>query len=178
MLPVVAPLITARSDAPQQIMVHSSNQRHTGTLGFQRGRVFSFPEFLRHFDEKRMNFAERWFCFRNLPKNNGKLFLNFLNLVRISAPLRTPIAITQKLWQNTSYLQLSGLNNWFYVIITIFAQHSNICGPKLVEWRCLLPHLATRQATVTDVCVALNLLLQLQTRRQPTLAMKRQIWHG
>jgi len=26
--------------------------------------------------------------------------------------------------------------------------------------------------------VVLNLLLQLQTRRQLTLAMKRQIWHG
>jgi len=35
-----------------------------------------------------------------------------------------------------------------------------------------------RQATVSDGCVVLNLLLQLQTRRQLTLAMKRQIWHG
>ena len=30
------------------------------------------------------NFAGRWFCFRNLPKNIGKFFLNFFNLVRIS----------------------------------------------------------------------------------------------
>jgi len=29
-----------------------------------------------------------------------------------------------------------------------------------------------------DGCVVLNLLLKLQTRRQLTLAMKRQIWHG
>jgi len=28
---------------------------------------------------------------------------------------------------------LSGLNNWFYVVITIFAQHLNICSSKLVE---------------------------------------------
>jgi len=33
--PVVTPLITARSDAPQQIMVHSSNQRHTGTFSIR-----------------------------------------------------------------------------------------------------------------------------------------------
>jgi len=71
--------------------------------------------------------------FKKLAKNIGKFFLNFLNLVRISPPLRTPIALTQKLWQNTSPLQLSGLNNWFYVVITIFAQHFNVCSPKLVE---------------------------------------------
>jgi len=33
-----------------------------------------------------------------------------------------------------------------------------------------------RQAAASDGCVVLNLLLQLQTRRQLTLAMKRQIW--
>ena len=52
--PFVTPLITARSDAPQQIMVHSSNQRHKGTLGFRRGNIFNSPEFLRHFEEKRI----------------------------------------------------------------------------------------------------------------------------
>jgi len=121
--------------------------------------------------------CRRWFCLRNLPKHIDKFFLNFLNHVQISPPHRTT-ALTQKLWQNTSYLQLSALNNWFYVVITIFAQHLNICSPKLGEWRRLLPHLATRQTTVTDGCVVLNLLLQLQTRRQLTLTMKRQIWHG
>ena len=54
LLPVITPLITARSDAPQQIMVHSSNQRHTGTLGFKPGKIFNLPEFLRHFEEKRI----------------------------------------------------------------------------------------------------------------------------
>ena len=48
-------------------------------------------------------------------------------------PLRTPVALTQKLWQNTSYLQLGGLINWFYVVITIFAQRLNICSTKLGE---------------------------------------------
>jgi len=71
--------------------------------------------------------------FQKLAQKYRKFFLNFFNLVRISPPLRTPIALTQKLWQNTSYLQLSGLNNWFYAVITIFAQHLNICSPKLVE---------------------------------------------
>jgi len=28
-------------------------------------------------------------------------------------------------------LQLGGLNNWFHAVITIFAQHLNICSPKL-----------------------------------------------
>jgi len=41
--------------------------------------------------------------------------------------------------QNSRYLQLGGLINWFYVVITIFAQHLNIRSPKLGEWRCLLP---------------------------------------
>ena len=68
--PVITPLITARSDAPQQIMVHSSNQWHTGTLGFRRGKIFNSPEFLRHFEEKRTGeFCRGWFCFRILPKN-------------------------------------------------------------------------------------------------------------
>jgi len=34
------------------------------------------------------------------------------------------------------------------------------------------------RATVTDGYAFLNLLLQFQTRRQLTLTMKRQIWHG
>jgi len=71
--------------------------------------------------------------FQKLAQKYGKFFLNFFNLVRTSPSLRMPIALTQKLWQNTSYLQLSGLNNWFYVVMTIFAQHFNICSPKLME---------------------------------------------
>jgi len=42
---IVTPLITTRKDAPQQTMVLSSNQSHTGTFGF-RGEKFSIrPNF-------------------------------------------------------------------------------------------------------------------------------------
>jgi len=58
-----------------------------------------------------------------------EFFLSCPNL----PPLRTPTALAQKLWQKTSYLELSGLNNWFYVVIKIFAEHLDICSPKLVE---------------------------------------------
>jgi len=79
--PSLRPWLLRASDAPQQIMVHSSNQRLKGTLGFKRGKIFNSPEFLRHSEEKRKaEFAGRWFCFRNLPKNNGKFFPNFLIL--------------------------------------------------------------------------------------------------
>jgi len=43
--------ITAYSDAPQQIMALSSNQRRTGTFGFNGGKIFNSPEFLRHSEE-------------------------------------------------------------------------------------------------------------------------------
>jgi len=36
----------------------------------------------------------------------------------------------------------------------------------------------SQQLLVGGGYMVLNLLLQLQTRRQLTLAMKRQIWHG
>jgi len=138
--PVVTPLITALSDAHQQIMVHSSNQRHTGTLGFRRGKIFNSLEFLRHFEEKRIGeFCRAMILFQKLAQKYQEVFPELFKSYPNLPPLRTPIAITQKLWQNTSYLQLSGLNNWFYVVTTIFAQHLNICSPKLVEWRRLLP---------------------------------------
>jgi len=71
--------------------------------------------------------------FQKLSQRYREVFPEFFNLVRTAPSLRTPIVLTQKLWQNASYLQLSGFNNWFYVVITIFAQHLNICSPKLVE---------------------------------------------
>jgi len=74
-------------------------------------------------------------------KHNGEIFPEFFKSCPNLAPLRTPIALTQKLWQNTSYLQPGGLINWFCVVITIFAQHLNICSPNLGIWRrCLPPH--------------------------------------
>jgi len=90
--PIVTPLVTARSDAPQQIMVHSSNQRHTGTLGFMRGKIFNSPKFLRHFEEKRIGeFCRAMVLFQKLAQKYREVFLNFWNLVRTSPSLRTPI---------------------------------------------------------------------------------------
>jgi len=39
--------------------------------------------------------------------------------------------LMQKLWQNSSYLQLGKLNNCFYAAMTVLVQHVNICSPKL-----------------------------------------------
>jgi len=81
----VTPLITARSDAPQQIIVHSSNQRHTGSLAYRRGKIFNSPEFLRHFEEKRTGeFCRAMVLFQKLAQKYREVFPEFLNLVRIS----------------------------------------------------------------------------------------------
>jgi len=86
-----------------------------------------------------------------------------------------PIALTQKLWQNTSYLQLGGLINWFYVVITIFAQHLNICSPKLGNDGAFAPAwLHVRQQLV----MILILLLQLETCRQLTQARRQDLAAG
>ena len=75
---VVTSLITARRDAPQQIMVRSCNQRHTRALAFMPGKIFNSPEFLRHFEEKRVGeFCRAVVLFQKVPKNIGKFFLNF-----------------------------------------------------------------------------------------------------
>jgi len=43
--PIVTPLVTARSAAPQQIMVHSSNQRHTGSWALGGTKFSIRPNF-------------------------------------------------------------------------------------------------------------------------------------
>jgi len=119
---------------------HSSNQRHTGTLGFRRGKIFNSPEFLRRFEEIRVGeFCRAVVLFQKLAQKYQEVFPEFFKSCPNLPPLPTPIALTQKLCRNTSYLQLSGLNNWFHVVITIFAQHLNICSPKLGEWRRHVP---------------------------------------
>ena len=173
--PVVAPLITVRSDAPQQTIGRSSNQRHTGNLG--GGHNFQFHRFcatVSKTNRKVLQGDDSATC----PNISVGFSWNFLNLALIFPPPRRPIALTQKLWQNTSYLQFGGLNNWFYAVITIFAQHLNICSSKLGHDGAICPHLAVREAAVTDGCVVLILLLQLKTRRQLTLVTRRQIWYG
>jgi len=39
-------------------------------------------------------------------------------------------AVTQKLWKNTNYLQLGGIINWLYAVMTLFAQQFNVCSSK------------------------------------------------
>jgi len=78
LLLVVTPRITARSDAPQQIMVHSSNQRYTGTLAFRRGKIFNSPEFSRHFEEKRIGeFCRAMVMFHTLAQKHREVFPEF-----------------------------------------------------------------------------------------------------
>ena len=132
--PVVTPLVvvTARSDAPQQIMVHSSSQRHTGTLGFRWGKIFNSPEFLRHVEETGIGeFCKAMVLFQKLAQKYREVFPEFFKSCP-NLPL-TSYAYSFNTETFTSYLQLSGLNNWFYVVITIFAQHLNICSPILME---------------------------------------------
>jgi len=62
--------------------------------------------------------------------------------------------------------------------MTNFAPHFNVCSPKLGNDGAFHSHLAMRLATVADGYAVLIHLLYLQTRRQLTLATKRQIWHG
>ena len=40
-------------------------------------------------------------------------------------------AITQKLWQSTSFVQLGRMNNWLYAIMTIFAHGSKFAVQNL-----------------------------------------------
>jgi len=76
--PVLTPLITARRDAPQQIMVHCSNQRHTGTLGCRRDKIFNSPEFLRHFEEKWIGeFCRAMVLFQKLAQKYWEVFPEF-----------------------------------------------------------------------------------------------------
>jgi len=76
--PVVTPLITARCDAPQKITVHCSNQRHTGSLGCRRGKIFNSPEFLRYFEEKQIGeFRRAMILFQRLAQKYREVFPEF-----------------------------------------------------------------------------------------------------
>jgi len=75
-------------------------------------------------------------------------------------------ASTQKLRPNTSYLQLGGLNNLFYAVMTVFAQKNGsifaVRNSRGVR-RFSPPPLVTRLAAMTDGNVFLSLLPQLET---------------
>ena len=165
-------------------MVHSSNQRHTGTLGF-RGGISICPNFcasLRKTNRKtkfcrgKRSFAGRWFCLSNFLKHR-QVFPEILKSCPHLPPISYAYSSNAETWAKY-WLSTAWWIDWFYVAITIFAQHLNICSPTSGNDGAFCSHLAKRQANVTDGCVALNLVLQLQTRRQLTLTMKRQIWHG
>ena len=93
----------------------------------------------------------------NCPNISGSLCLNFFKLVRISPAS----VLTQKLWENSSDLQLDRMNDCFYAVMTIFTQQFYICSYD------------TRLATVSHGYVVLLLLGRSQTRRQLMLATKR-----
>ena len=59
-------------------------------------------------------------------------------------------ALTQKLWQNTNYLQLGGMIDGVYAVVTIFAQRFNICNSQFERIMTPIVPLVTRLATVTD----------------------------
>jgi len=51
LLPVVTPVITARSDAPQQSHGTQIQPKAYEKFGLWGGKFFNLPEFLRHFEE-------------------------------------------------------------------------------------------------------------------------------
>jgi len=105
-----------------------------GEKTFQFARIFA-PLWGKRIGE----FCRAMVLLEKLAQTYREVFPEFFLSCPNLPPLRTPTALAQKLWQKTSYLELSGLNNWFYVVIKIFAEHLDICSPKLVEWRSLLP---------------------------------------
>ena len=118
-----------------------------GNPGLRRGKIFSSPEFLRHFEETGIG---------EFLQGDGSVSETF---PEISGSFSWIFYILSEP-QLTSYAyRIFAVQNWW--------NYSAFCS-----------HLATRQPTVTGGCVVLNLLLQLETHRQLTLAMKRQIWHG
>jgi len=112
---------------------------------------------------------------KQLAKTYREVFPEFFKSCPNLPPLRTPIALTQKLWQNTSHVKLGGLINWFYVAI----RNNNFCSTlEYLQYKIwgMTAHFAPTwlhvKQQLTDGCVVLILLLQLETRRQLTLATK------
>jgi len=60
-------------------MVHSSDQRYTGTLGFRRGKIFNSSECLRHFEETRIGeFFRAMVLFQKFAQKYLEVFPEFL----------------------------------------------------------------------------------------------------
>jgi len=63
-------------------MEHSSNLRHTGTLGFRRSKIFNLPKFLRHFEETRIGeFCRAMVLFQKLAQKYPEVFPEFFYLI-------------------------------------------------------------------------------------------------
>jgi len=59
-------------------MAHSSNQRHTRTLAFRRGKIINSPEFLGHFEEKLVGeFCRAMDLFQKLAQKYLEVFPEF-----------------------------------------------------------------------------------------------------
>ena len=112
-----------------------SEPRVLGGAKFSIRPNFCAPE------EKRIGeYCRAIVLFQKLAQKYREVFPEvFKSCPNLPPPLRTPIVLTQKLWQNTSYLQFGGLNKWIYAVIASFAQHLDICNPKLGKWRSLPP---------------------------------------
>jgi len=109
-------------------MVLGSKHRSMGPLALGCGQSFRFSLIFTPLQRKQIANL-----LRKLPKNIGLFCLNFFK----TCPNLPPNSVlTQKLWQNSSYLQLGRMYNCFYAFTTIFAQQFNICS------------LATRLVTV------------------------------
>jgi len=77
-------------------------------------------------------------------------------------------------------LVLGGIINRLYAVMTIFAQWLNICSSKFErEYGAFHPPGYAPGNSDWWLCgFVFILLLQMQTRRQPTPVTKRQIWRG
>jgi len=84
--------ITTRSDAPQQTMVLSPDQRRTATFGFGVGQKFKFVRIFTPLWGK----TNRKFCRAMIPLNSESFSGNILNLARIFPPHPTLSPLTQK----------------------------------------------------------------------------------
>jgi len=159
-------------------MAHSSNQRHTGTLVFKRETFSIRPKFCTTLRKTNRKVLQEMVLLKELAQTHRQVFPEFSKSCPNLAPNSQAYSSNAETWQNISYLLLGGLINSFYVVITIFAQHLNICSPKLGEWRCLLPLPGYTSGKCYWWLCGFDPLVRLETRRQLTLATKRQIWHA
>ena len=69
-------------------------------------------------------------CKTSDQRGKRSVALNYYVLARRSSTKYSTqqSALTLKYWQNASYHQLGGMNNWLYAVMTISAHWFNICS--------------------------------------------------